>query len=65
MPEAFARFFAACGTSTQAELDLRDLTPAYRLYNEHGSVADVRTSAENVADLFESFEPGSGPRVRG
>lgn len=34
MPEAYDNFFAACGTSTAAELDLVPLTPAYRAFFE-------------------------------
>lgn len=33
MPEAFDHFFALCGTSTEAELDLVDLSPAYRVFH--------------------------------
>ncbi|MDO5033011.1 phytoene desaturase family protein [Corynebacterium sp.] len=64
MPEAFDEFFRACGTSTAAELELVDLSPAYRVYNEDGEHIDVHTGVENVAALFESIEPGAGQRVR-
>ena len=64
MPEAFDEFFRACGTSTERELDLVDLSPAYRVYNEDGEHLDVETGVDEVARLFESLEPGAGERVR-
>ena len=64
MPEAFDEFFRACGTSTERELDLVDLSPAYRVINEDGAALDIETGVENVAELFESLEPGAGERVR-
>ena len=64
MPEAFDEFFRACGTSTERELDLVDLSPAYRVYNEDGEHLDVESGVDEVARLFESLEPGAGERVR-
>lgn len=64
MPEAFDHFFELCGTTTAAELDLVDLSPAYRVYDETGRYLDVTTGVDNVAELFESLEPGAGARVR-
>ncbi|OFO93881.1 phytoene desaturase family protein [Corynebacterium sp. HMSC034H07] len=64
MPEAFDEFFRACGTSTERELDLVPLSPAYRVYNEDGAALDIETGVDNVAELFESLEPGAGDKVR-
>ena len=64
MPEAFDEFFRACGTSTERELDLVDLSPAYRVTNEDGATLDIETGVDNVAELFESLEPGAGDKVR-
>ena len=63
MPEAFDHFFALCGTSTEAELDLVDLSPAYRVFHGDAPV-DVRSGIEEVTALFESLEPGAGEKVR-
>lgn len=62
MPEAFDRFFASLGTSTEAELDLVDLSPAYRVFPEDHPAFDVPTG--HVPELFESFEPGAGAKAR-
>lgn len=64
MPEAFDEFFRACGTSTERELDLVDLSPAYRVYNDDGAFLDIHSGVDNVVRLFESIEPGAGERVR-
>ena len=64
MPEAFDEFFRACGTSTARELDLVDLSPAYRVYNDDGAFLDIHSGVDNVVRLFESIEPGAGERVR-
>jgi phytoene desaturase len=61
MPEVFDHFFRLFGTTADAELDLVQLEPGYRVYAEgYDEPIDIRrTRAENVA-LFESIEPGAG-----
>ncbi|MCP1387735.1 phytoene desaturase family protein [Corynebacterium sp. TA-R-1] len=60
MPDAFDHFFELMGTSTAAELDLVDLTPAYRLFPEHHAPLDVPSGRGAAEALFESIEPGAG-----
>lgn len=62
MPEAFDRFFASVGTSTAEQLDLVDLSPAYRVFPEGHEPFDVTTG--HAPELFESFEPGAGEKTR-
>lgn len=64
MPDAFERFFNLLGTTASAELDLRPLTPAYRVFPEDQEPVDVRSGVDNVVTLFEQLEPGSGPAAR-
>ena len=64
MPEAFEHFFELCGTTAEQELDLVRLDPGYRIFPQGREVVDVPTGIEPVADLFESFEPGAGQRLR-
>ncbi len=66
MPEAFDHFFELCGTSTEDELELKDLNPAYRVYSgpNDRSFVDVETGVDKVVALFESIEPGTGAAVR-
>ena len=64
MPEAFDHFFALCGTSTEAELDLVDLSPAYRVF--HGDAPVARTWRRPTIPmrwrLSTSFTPPSPRR---
>lgn len=62
MPEAFDRFFERLGTSTAKQLDLVDLTPAYRVFPENQAPFDIVTG--QVPELFESFEPGAGAKLQ-
>lgn len=64
MPEAFDHFFELMGTRAEDVYELKKLDPAYRIYGPSGHRADVRTGVNNVAELFESLEPGAGQRVR-
>ena len=63
MPEVFDHFFELLGTSAAAELDLVELDPSYRVFFEGDPDAvDVRPDRAHNRALFESLEPGSGPR---
>ncbi|MDO8147300.1 phytoene desaturase family protein [Isoptericola sp. b515] len=64
MPEVFDHWFDLMGSSTEAELDLRALDPAYRVFHEgHRDPLDVRRDrAANLA-AFETVEPGAGARL--
>lgn len=64
MPEAFDHFYELMGTSTAEQFELADLSPAYRLYPEGEGPIDVSTGRENVAELFESLEPGAGAKIK-
>ena len=64
MPEAFEHFFELCGTTSTNELDLVPLDPGYRVFFEdHPEPVDVKPGLEEATALFESMEPGSGPRL--
>ncbi|MFK3678409.1 phytoene desaturase family protein [Microbacterium sp. NPDC090218] len=67
MPEIFDHFFAMMGTSTQEQLDLARLDPAYRIFRSPASAAaasvTVPAGHDAVIALFESLEPGSGPAL--
>ncbi len=65
MPEVFDHFFQLLGTSADAELDLVELDPGYRVYTEgHDEPIDLRADREANIALFESVEPGAGARIR-
>lgn len=64
MPDAFEHFFQLCGTSVEEQLDLKPLSPAYRIIDEHGERLDVHSDIDTIAELFESREPGAGAAFR-
>jgi len=60
MPEAFDHFFRLLGTSAAEQLDLVDLTPAYRVFPEQHEPVDVPSGRVEAVAFFESIEPGAG-----
>ncbi len=63
MPEVFDHFFELLGTSAEAELDLVELDPSYRVFFEDDpDPVDVRPDRAHNRALFESLEPGAGRR---
>ncbi len=65
MPEVFDHFFRLLGTSSERELDLVRLDPAYRVYTEGDpEPLEIRSGVEHVTELFEDIEPGSGAILR-
>ncbi|GAA3340865.1 phytoene desaturase family protein [Curtobacterium pusillum] len=65
MPDVFDHFFRLLGTSADAELDLVELDPGYRVYSEgHDEPIDLRADREANIALFESIEPGAGKKMR-
>lgn len=68
MPECFEHFFELAGTSLEQELQLVELAPAYRIFQQDqtGRVldkVDVTTGIAKVTALFDRYDPGSGKRV--
>lgn len=71
MPEAFDHFYRLCGTSTEEQLDLVELTPAYRVISEPAGPADptrppevLDITPETIIETFEDIEPGAGQRLK-
>lgn len=64
MPEVFEHFFRLMGTSSDEQLELVALDPAYRVFFERNDPLDVRSDLEDSVALFERVEPGSGERLR-
>ncbi|BCW61354.1 phytoene desaturase family protein [Arthrobacter sp. StoSoilB22] len=70
MPGVFDHFFELLGTSTAEQLDLRTLSPAYRIFSEpnHDGVRPdpltIPLGSDQVLGTFESVEPGSAKELR-
>lgn len=63
MPDVYQRWFHQMGTSAEAELDLRRLSPSYRVYFGARDVVDVPADLPATLDLFDTFEPGGGKKL--
>ncbi len=64
MPEVFDHFFDLLGTSTEAEIDLVELDPSYRVFFEaHDDALDVKPDVAHNRAVFDSLEPGAGARL--
>lgn len=69
MPSVFEHFYNLLGTTTQEQLSLVDLDPAYRVYSEPEpgktppAPVDLPRGVDRVRALFEELEPGSGPAL--
>ncbi len=63
MPDVYQRWFQQMGTSAEAELDLRRLSPSYRVYFGARDVVDVPADLAATVALFDTFEPGGGQKL--
>ncbi len=69
MPEVFDHFFRMLGTTSERELDLVRLDPAYRVYSQPSAQrtlppTDVVSGRAESTALFEAIEPGRGREAR-
>ncbi len=64
MPEIFEQFFADFGHRVSDFYDLIQLDPAYRVFFNKTDQIDVPADQHAQEALFESIEPGSGPKLR-
>jgi len=62
MPDVFERFFACFGKKVSDYYHLDRLNPSYRVYWQDGPM-DLPASYEELKQLFESIESGSGARL--
>jgi len=63
MPDVFDNFFKQFGYKTSDFYQLERLDPAYRIYYGQNDFIDVPSGRQNVIDLFESIEKGSGAKL--
>lgn len=63
MPDVFEKYFARFGKQVSDYYQLKRLDPAYRIYFSKENVVDVPASMDELLDLFESIEKGSGQKL--
>jgi phytoene desaturase len=62
MPDVFERFFGLFGKTVSDYYTLQRLDPSYRVYWQDGPI-DIPADYDQLKNLFESIEPGSGARL--
>ena len=64
MPEVFDNFFKEFGKTTSDFYELKRLSPSYRVYFGEHDFIDVPSDFQELLNLFESIEKGSGEKLK-
>lgn len=64
MPDVFEDFFAFFGKKAADYYELVRLDPSYRVFFGKGEELDVPAGAAELQQMFEQYEPGSGPNLQ-
>ena len=64
MPEVFDNFFKEFGKKTADFYELKRLSPSYRVYFGADDYIDVPADFQELLNLFESIEKGSGEKLK-
>lgn len=64
MPDVFENYFARFGKKPSDYYNLVRLDPSYSVVFGPNEAVDLPAGLPNLENLFEQFEPGSGPRLR-
>lgn len=63
MPDVFEKFFSDFGKRVSDYYELKQLSPAYRIYFKDEAI-DIPSKTEDLYALFESIEPGSSTKLK-
>jgi phytoene desaturase len=64
MPEVFEQYFARFGKKPSDYYQLIRLDPSYRIFFGQDDIMDVPAGMEELYQLFEHYETGSGAKLR-
>lgn len=66
MPDVFEHFFSLLGEKVEDRYALQKLTPSYKIFfeNQPQSTCTLSTDLAETQRLLESFEPGSGDKLK-
>jgi phytoene desaturase len=64
MPDVFENFYNKFGYTTSDLYDLQRLNPAYRVHFGKNDHVDIPANFDELVDLFESIEQGSGQNLK-
>lgn len=63
MPEVFENFYQKFGKTTSDFYELKRLSPSYRIYFGENDIVDIPSNFQELQELFESIEKGSGKKL--
>lgn len=64
MPDVFDQFFSDFGKKTEDYYKLTRLDPSYRIYFDSNDFVDLPTEMDDLIELFEGIERGSGKKLK-
>lgn len=64
MPDVFERFYNQFGHTTSDFYTLKRLDPSYRVFWQESAATDVPADYNQLIELFESYDKGSGKRLK-
>lgn len=64
MPEVFEHYYSLFGESAKKRLDLRRLSPAYKVFFEDQQPITITSDMEVDSETFENVEKGAGLKLR-
>ncbi|MCA9385063.1 phytoene desaturase [Candidatus Dojkabacteria bacterium] len=64
MPEIFDQWFAKLGRKREDYFSISKLNPNYRLFFPDDEKITITTDWDELENIFEKYEPGSGVRLR-
>lgn len=64
MPDVFEHYFSLFGRDVNSELDLKRLSPAYKVFFERDAPLTVTSDLEKDAKTFAAIEPGADRRLK-
>lgn len=64
MPEVFEHFYNLMDEDVNVHLDLRRLSPAYKVFFETGDPVTITSDQTKDSATFEAIEPGAGDKLK-
>jgi phytoene desaturase len=64
MPDVFEKYFASFGKKVSDYYDLHKLNPSYLVYWGKDDFTSIPSGVNEVVEMFEKEDPGSGVRLR-
>lgn len=64
MPDVFDQYFSLFDTSSDEQLDLVRLSPAYKVFFEDGEPITITSDPDKDAATFEAIEKGAGQKLK-